>query len=69
MAQKGAVMGVKFKVIDNGKTVELSLRLTSIANGWVIKAGDKPYFVFTEDEVLEAIRVMLTEYLEQSKAP
>jgi hypothetical protein len=62
-------MGVKFKLIDNGKTVELSLRISSIANGWVIKAGDKPYFVFTEDEVHEAVRGMLAAYLEQPKGP
>lgn len=61
-------MGVKFKLTDDGKTVDLSLRISSIANGWVIKAGGPPYFCFTEEEVQTAIRDMLTEFLEPKDA-
>jgi hypothetical protein len=60
-------MGVKFKVTDDGKTVDLSVRVSAIANGWVIKAGEKPYFCFTEDEVRTAMSDMLTEFLNTTK--
>jgi hypothetical protein len=62
-------MGVKFKLHKDENTVDLSMRISAIANGWVIKAGASPYFCFTEEEVLEAVRGMLVEYLEQSKSP
>lgn len=60
-------MGIKYKLTKDGKTVDLSMRISSIANGWVIKAGGAPYFCFTEGEVQAAIADMLAEYLSQTE--
>lgn len=61
-------MGVKFKLHKDENTVDLSLRISGIANGWVIKAGAAPYFCFTEEEVLDAIHDMMVEYVKQTKS-
>lgn len=60
-------MGVKYKLTNDGKTVDLSVRISTIENGWVIKAGGKPYFCCTEEEVRKAVGGMLTEFLNVPK--
>ena len=61
-------MSVKFKLHKDEHTTDLSLRVSAIANGWVIKAGAAPYFCYTEEEVLEGIKDIVTQYLEQTKS-
>jgi hypothetical protein len=60
-------MGVKFKLHKDENTVDLSLRISAIANGWVIKAGASPFFCFTEEEVKTALNDIVTEYFKQTK--
>ena len=62
-------MVVKYKITDDGKTIDLSVRISTIENGWVIKAGGKPFFCNTEEEVRKAIGTMLTEFLSAPKTP
>ena len=59
-------MSVKFKLHKDENTVDLSMRISAIANGWVIKAGAAPYFCFTEEEVLNNVSFMLLEYVVQT---
>jgi hypothetical protein len=62
------MMGIKYKLVRDGKTADVSLRVSSIANGWVIKAGGKPFFVNTEEELLNAVRELLVAYTKETSA-
>lgn len=53
---------VEFKLHapPDGHTVDLTLRISRISNGWVIKAGGAPFFCATEDALKTAVDDLLT---------
>jgi hypothetical protein len=57
---------VKYKLHHDTATSDVSVRISAIANGWVIKAGDVPYFCETEDEVIAAVSDLLKAYLKET---
>lgn len=61
-------MGVKFKLHEppGSRTKDLALRITAIDNGWVIKAGDKPFFVDNEEDLQKALHDLISEYVSQT---
>jgi hypothetical protein len=60
-------MGVKYKIHTDLNTQDLSLRISRIDNGWVIKAGGPPFFCFTRDEVLDALENMATRFFDETE--
>ena len=60
-------MGVKYKLHHDTATQDVSIRVSAIANGWIIKAGDVPFFCETEDEVIDAVSTLLRAYLEETR--
>jgi hypothetical protein len=60
-------MSVKYKLHHDTATMDVSVRISAIANGWVIKAGDIPYFCETEDEVLDAVSALVKAYLKETR--
>lgn len=48
-------VAVAFTVHETETTREVQLRVSEIANGWVIKAGGAPHYCKTEEELQAAI--------------
>jgi hypothetical protein len=61
-------MPVKFKIHETpeGNTRDLSLRISAIENGWVIKAGGPPYFCNNEVELMDAVNDVIKRYVDKT---
>lgn len=64
-------MGVKFKVQQqtDSPTKDVVVRISVIANGFVIKAGDKPYYCTSQADLKDKVCDMLDRFAEQAAIP
>lgn len=64
-------MGVKFKIHQkpDSSTKDIVVRISTIANGFVVKAGDKPYYCTTIDDLRAKVSEMLGQFVEQTAIP
>ena len=58
-------MGVKFKVhtTQETNTKDVVVRISTIDNGFVVKAGCKPYFCTTETDLKEKIADLVSRFV------
>ncbi len=59
---KGTV-AYKMHTPPDGKTKDLSLKVSAIDNGWIIKAGGSPYYCKTAQELDEAIADVVARFV------
>ena len=73
MSEKRVKHTLEFKVHEppDGHTRDLTLRVSAIANGWVIKAGGAPFFCATSEILEDAIEDVLERFVDETatKAP
>lgn len=47
---------------EGSNTVDLTLRVSQIGNGWVLKAGGPPFFCGSRDELLDNIEDVISRF-------
>lgn len=69
MSEKRDKRTAEFKMHSppDGHTQDLTLRVSAIANGWVIKAGGAPFFCATSDVLSDAIEDILERFIDVTK--
>ena len=60
-------MSVKYKLHQDTTTIDVSIRISAIANGWVIKAGCMPHHCASEEEVVDEISRLVKDYLKETR--
>lgn len=58
-------MGVKFKVHEtpDSNTRDVVVRISTIENGFVVKAGGKPYYCTSEKDLKEKIDDLVSRFV------
>jgi hypothetical protein len=66
----------QFKIHEDkkGNTVDLVVRVSTVENGWIIKAGAAPFFCANEEDLTAAVANLVARFtvrasLKRSKSP